>query len=112
MAITEQEIYRGLNDILPGKARRWMFLQPPAPPYAVYYVRHETVRGADKKNLIKEQSLTVELFAEKEDKELEGSIDALLSEVHYEKYTNYLQDEKLYMTSYEFEQTLKEDING
>ena len=82
------------------------FITPPkADTYAVYLDEVE-VRGGDGVNLIKEHSISLELYENFKDPETESKIEANLDAlgVEYNKEPRYwIEDEQLYQVIYEFE---------
>lgn len=81
------------------------FLKPPKVTYAVYLDSY-TSRGADYKNLIKEHTYTVELYASQADPNAEARIEDALDYfgLEYEKQERFwLQEEQLYQTIYTFD---------
>jgi hypothetical protein len=79
------------------------FLVPPALPYVVFLV-DSNVRGADNKNCIVERSISIELYAEKINKEAESKIETLLNEkaIEYSRDHTWIDSEKIFQTMYEF----------
>ena len=75
----------------------------PAPPYLVYLIENEQAHGADGKNLYKGLSVTVELYTDKKTPSLETAVEAALSEYEFNKYEDYIKEEKMYFISYEFD---------
>lgn len=75
----------------------------PNPPYIVYLIDNENAHGADSKNFILKKHITIEFYSNKKDTETEGLIEAALSAVEYEKYEDYIDTEKLFEVSYEFD---------
>lgn len=92
-----------LNTIdIPYKQTR--FLKPPSQSYIVYLHDFE-VRGADHKNLIKENDITLELYSYSKDEKSELLIEDELNErnIEYKKQNSYwIESEQLYQTIYEF----------
>jgi hypothetical protein len=81
------------------------FLKPPTTSYCVYF-DSITRRGADAKNLIKEHSYTIELYAYTKDAEAEAKIEQALDEyaIPYEKLERtWLDSESLYQTVFNFD---------
>ncbi|MDP4174138.1 MAG: hypothetical protein Q8933_09240 [Bacteroidota bacterium] len=86
------------------KAAEERFLVPPALPYIVF-LEQSNVRGADTKNCIIERNISVELYAEKINKEDENKIEALLNEksIYYSKDRTWIDSEKFLQTVYDFQ---------
>ena len=80
------------------------FISPPQSTYAVF-MDSFTRRGADRLNLIKDHSYTIELYSEFPDPEAEARIEAILDKyaIEYEKDDRYwIQSEQRYQTVYRF----------
>lgn len=79
------------------------FLKPQKPPYAVYLCEEE-ITGGDTKNLICTRDVSVEVYAEKAEREKEQEIERLLDAeaIPYEKRRVWLESEKLFETIYDF----------
>ena len=81
------------------------FLKPPKTTYAVYEDSF-TRRGADGVNLLKEHSLTIELYCYAPDPDAEARIEAMLDNlgIEYNKDPRYwLESEQLYQVVYTFD---------
>lgn len=88
------------------------FLYPPAGSYAVWFEDVAT-RGADGALLIRDHSVTIELYSKKVDKVNEEKIEAELDRLvlPYDKSDRqWLNDEKLFMVVYSFEYIEKRGI--
>jgi hypothetical protein len=80
------------------------FLKPPKTTYAVFMDSFER-RGADYLNLIKEHSITIELYSYAPDPDAEAKIEAMFDELglEYEKSERYwIQEQSLYQVIYTF----------
>lgn len=81
------------------------FLRPPKDTYCVYFDSYDR-RGSDDKNLLKEHSISIELYAYKFDYQSEENLENVLDElgIEYEKSERYwLESEQLYQTIFNFE---------
>lgn len=81
------------------------FISPPNTTYAVYHDSF-TRRGADGVNLLKEHSITIEVYSEFPDPEVEARIEAVLDKyaLEYDKADRYwIQAEQLYQVVYTFD---------
>lgn len=81
------------------------FISPPRATYAVYHDSF-TRRGADGVNLLKEHSITIEVYSEFPDPEAEARIEAVLDKygIEYDKADRYwIQAEQLYQVVYTFD---------
>lgn len=78
---------------------------PPQPPFICYYYTGDNDLKADDTNYQKIRQLTVELYCDSKNFTLEGTVeDALTSNGFvYTKYEEYIETEKMYMTTYESE---------
>ena len=81
------------------------FSQTPAPPYVVYYYPAENDVHADDSNYVNKRQLFVELFAKTKDDTSEATIEGKLKAagLSWYKQTDFLNDEKLFQTTYELE---------
>ena len=75
----------------------------PNPPYLIYLVDNETGRGADGKNLVLRKGVTIELYTDEKNVELEEKVENAISEYEYEKNEVYISSEEMYMIYYNFE---------
>lgn len=83
------------------------FHSPPAnPPYLVYLIPEHTPIGADNMTALEVLECRVELYTDKRDFETELRVEQCLSSAgaRWEsKENDYISDESLYMTTYEFQ---------
>ena len=81
------------------------FSETPQLPYLVYYYPSETDPHADNSNYINKRQLFVELFTKTKDPTAESAIETVLKNagLSWYKQTDFLNDEKLYQTTYEME---------
>ena len=81
------------------------FSQTPAPPYVVYYYPAENDVHADDSNYVNKRQLFVELFTKTKDDTSEAPIEDKLKAagLSWYKQTDFLNDEKLFQTTYELE---------
>ena len=81
------------------------FSQTPAPPYVVYYYPAENDVHADDSNYVNKRQLFVELFTKTKDDTSEATIEGKLKTagLSWYKQTDFLNDEKLFQTTYELE---------
>ena len=81
------------------------FSNTPAPPYVVYYYPSENDVKADNSNYVNKRQLFVELYTTTTDATSEAAVEAELkkSGLSWYKQTDYLNDEKLFQTTYEME---------
>ena len=92
-----------LNQIgIPFKKTR--FLKAPSTSYIVYM--HDcNSRGADIKNIIKENDITLELYSYSQDEDSQRKIENALDErgIEYKKQSSYwIETEQIYQTVYDF----------
>ena len=81
------------------------FINPPDTTYAVF-MDSFTRRGADRLNLLKEHSITIEIYSEFGDPEAETRLEAILDRygIEYDKDDRiWIQSEQLYETVYTFD---------
>lgn len=89
-----------------GLAYRYShFSEDPDPPYIVYYFPSENDVFADDSNYLNRRQLFVELYTKEKDYECEDDVEAALKSagLTWYKSTDFLNDEKLYQTTYEME---------
>lgn len=73
------------------------------PPYIVYYESGSNFHGSDEKNYIKDMNVTIELYCENKNTQIEKSIENLFSDVELSKSEDvWIEDEQLIMVTYEF----------
>lgn len=88
------------------------FKKPQNLPFAVYYEAGTEIKGADHYNLYREVTITIELYTEKKQPELERQLENLFRDVEIDKTPDiYIKDEDMYMTTFSFDtiQYIKED---
>lgn len=81
------------------------FLTPPKVTYCVYFDSYDR-RGSDDQNLLKEHSVSIELYAYKPDSKSEAKIESVLDAlgIEYEKTERFwLETEQLYQTIFNFD---------
>lgn len=85
------------------KIKELRYLKPPPLPY-ILYEDAKTTRGADKFNNIIEHNITIELYSEEINEDIERIISDFLNseEIEYDSNRDWLDKEKLYCTSYDF----------
>ena len=81
------------------------FSETPQPPYVVFYYPSETDPHADNSNYINKRQLFIELFTKTKDPTAESAVETVLKNagLSWYKQTDFLNDEKLYQTTYEME---------
>ena len=81
------------------------FSQTPAPPYVVYYYPSENDVFGDDSNYVNKRQLFVELYTTAKDATTEATIETVLKNagLTWYKQTDFLNDEKLFQTTYEME---------
>lgn len=81
------------------------FTESPAPPYLVFYFPAQNDIFADNSNYCGKAQLHVELFTAEKDFANEALVEKALSDngLSWYKSTDFLNDELLYMTTYELE---------
>lgn len=74
-------------------------------PFAVWYFEDSDDLYADDSNYCKIRPITIELYADNKDFELENRMEALLEEhgLTYRKNETYIESELMYMVIYESE---------
>ena len=81
------------------------FSETPTPPYLVYYFPSENDVFGDDSNYVNKRQLYVELFTQTKDFDTEATVEAELKKagLTWYKQTDFLNDEKLFQTTYEME---------
>ena len=81
------------------------FSETPNPPYVVFYYPSETDPHADNSNYINKRQFFVELFTKTKDATAEALVESVLKQNGFSWYkqTDFLNDEKLFQTTYEME---------
>lgn len=75
----------------------------PPPPYLVYYAERESGRGADGKDLYKQLHIVVELYTDKKTPTLENRVEGAINEFEFDKYEDYIDEERMWCVSWEFD---------
>lgn len=104
------DIKKWLEENVKGaKVEEIVFRKPPKTPYIVYD-DEVTKRGSDEKNHIIEHDVVLELYsATKESIEsVSKQIDALLFNIEFRAYMEYIKEEQQYMKSFSFQIIEKE----
>ena len=75
------------------------------PPYVVYYYPSENDPHADNINYANKRQLFIELYTKGKDFDAESTVEAVLKNagLSWYKQTDFLNDEKLFQTTYEME---------
>jgi len=108
-AVSSVTVSTSTTDTIP--CAYWMFPEDdpnnpaPPPPFIVYYYTDSNDLLADGINYQKIRGLTVELYCDNKDFTLEQAVEDKLTSngFVYSKAEDYIESEKLYMTSYESE---------
>lgn len=80
------------------------FSKPQKLPFIAYFEEHTDIQGADNYNLYRRTTIRIEFYSEKKNPDFERKIENLFRTVEIEKYRDvYLDDEKMFMTVFEFE---------
>ena len=81
------------------------FSETPITPYVVYYYPSENDVYADDSNFVNKRHLFIELFTQSKDFDKEATIETKLKQagLSWYKQTDFLNDEKLFQTTYECE---------
>lgn len=100
-----KEILTGSGFVEGETFEETQFISPPDTTYAVFHDSF-TRRGADRLNLIKDHSCTIEIYSEFPDPEAEARLEAKLDEydIEYEKNDRiWIQAEQMYEVVYTFD---------
>lgn len=90
---------------LPIAYRCFAVGQVPELPYIVYYADEDIAFYADDIVYHEGYAVTIEVYTEKKDMELEKKVKQLLNdnELPYESYESFLNSENMYLKAYEIE---------
>lgn len=88
---------------LPVVYYQWPEGQAPEPPYLVFYYPGDNDFIGDNSNYQKIRELTVELYTDQKDFALEEVVEGVLSGMVYSRYETYIDDERLFLVTYEME---------
>ncbi|MBS7578456.1 MULTISPECIES: hypothetical protein [unclassified Enterococcus] len=103
--MTLNELRALLNTIaIPVKYRAFKVGEAPSLPYVLFYVdSNEGTLKADNYNYAKVSNVTIELYSEEKDVELEEKLEAILdsNKIEYDTYESYLNTEDMYEVAYE-----------
>lgn len=80
-----------------------VFNNPINPPFLVYYNGRNENFSADGQVYYSAKSITVELYTDTKDMELEDKVESALSSFFWTKEETYIDDEKMFMITYETE---------
>ena len=79
--------------------------ESPSPPFIVFLMSRSDNFGADDKVYQKINELHIELYTDKKDPTSEALVETVLDryEIYWEKYEEYIAEEKLYEVDYTME---------
>lgn len=101
------DFYEKLKELgLPTTYYEWEVGKVPELPYIVYYESGKNPFYADNENYFATKLVTVELYTEYKDTELESLLEAFFNSQNItlsDVYENFWTDEHLHEVSYEFE---------
>lgn len=102
--MTLPELKELLNTVLPMVAyHHWEVGQEPELPYILYYADEDNNFYADDLVYYDGCGVTIEVYSEQKDVELENKMKKLLNdnELPYESYESFLDSENMYLKAYE-----------
>ena len=88
---------------LPVVYYQWPEGQAPEPPYLIFYYPGDNDFVGDNSNYQKIRELTVELYTDQKDFALEEVVEGVLSGMVYSRYETYIDDERMFLVTYEME---------
>lgn len=88
---------------LPVVYYQWPEGQAPEPPYLIFYYPGDNDFIGDNSNYQKIRELTVELYTDQKDFALEETVEGVLSGMVYSRYETYIDDERMFLVTYEME---------
>lgn len=109
--MTLQEIAEMIAEIkLPFRYRQFEDGSGQQPPFICYLYTGNTPEPADNTNVVKIETLAIELYTDNKDFATEASVEAVLNkyEMVYDREEAWLDDERMQMTTY----TMEVLING
>lgn len=89
---------------IPVKYRAFKVGEAPSLPYILFYVENnEGTLKADNFNYVKVSNVTIELYSEEKDIELEEKLEAILdsNKIEYDIFEMYLDTEDMHEVAYE-----------
>ena len=89
---------------IPVRYRAFNVGEVPSLPYLLYYTTdNQGTLKADNHNYAKAYNLTLELYSEEKDLELEEKLEALLdaNNIEYDTFESYLDTESMYEVAYD-----------
>lgn len=98
-----EEIYKKLKTVgIPFSYLKFNTSQKP--PFCVYYENSTNIRGADNLNMIRQTGITIELYTETKNPELERRIEALFNDREITKSEDIqIEDENMIEVVFEIE---------
>ena len=89
------------------------YLKAPSLPWFIF-IDNTSIRGADSLNNIIEHDLTLEYYYENEDLQIEKTIEDFLNseDYTYDKNTDWLEEEQMFVTIYELNTFLEKIKKG
>lgn len=107
--MTYQEVNTMLKTVgIPVTYYEWPVGQAPVPPYICFYFPGSDDFIADDQNYVKIRDLTVELYTDAKDFDLEDKVEEILAGMAYEKDETYIDSERMFEVAY----TTEVIING
>ena len=107
------EVYNLLNTVgVPVAYHHFPEASGQQPPFICFYYPASDNFRADDKDYKIIDSLTVELYTDNKDFDLETSVEAALSGLVWSKDEEYIDSEKMYMITYRTELTIEPEITG
>ena len=103
---TREEIYAMVNSIgLPCAYYEFQQATPQVPPFVVWFFATNNDVMADNENYVDREILSIELYTKIRDFEQEKAVEAVLKANGFTWYkqTDFLNDEKLFQTTFEME---------
>lgn len=113
--MTYKEVADMLHGIgLPVAYRSFPEGEISGPPFICYYYEGSRDFIADNINYQKIRQLTIELYTDNKDFDLEDVVEAALNSIGlvYSKDETYIESERMYMVTYETEIIITEEKNG
>lgn len=96
---------------LPVVYYQWPEGQAPEPPYLVFYYPGDNDFIADDTNYQKIRELTVELYTDQKDFAMEEVVEGVLSGMVYSRFETYINEERMFLVTYEMEVIINAEQN-
>lgn len=104
--MTRKEVYDMVQQIgLPAAYHHFTKATAKEPPFICYYYPQNDDFSADNCNYVRINQLVIELYTDNKDFALEDALESVFTrnDMRFDKTEVYIDDEKMYMTTYTME---------